>query len=98
MDPRLAEVRLHCNREVVERFLSNYMLAVTEYFAEEGLDNRWVVHSSSGKEVFTISQWKCSCLELSRTGVGCPHLISAAIADGTCSYLQVVLPRWVHTE
>lgn len=38
--------------------------------------------------------WECSCLEVQKTGVPCPHLIFLAQSDTKKSFMDFFNSRW----
>lgn len=44
---------------------------------------------------FSITNWKCPCYEVERTGIPCSHLILCAKHTSNKSYLELFHKRWL---
>lgn len=94
-DHRLKELRESFEMLTVVRFAENYTRALSSWKVSEASSNESIVVSKLGKQAdFRIKNWKCSCQEMEKTGVACPHLIAAAIKDTQKSYVDLIKPEW----
>jgi hypothetical protein len=99
-DERIGEVLLNFERKIVERFLENYIKGLREFkLYTRGNDER------TGKPMFTVTfiesnsryeirNWNCTCNEIEKTGVACPHLLLAAFSTHDKSYGELISKRW----
>jgi len=83
-DSRIREIRLNYESKVLERFLENYVQGLRLFkLAAKGIDGDtgkpvFVVASLGSDSRYYIRNWNCTCNEIGKTGVACPHLILAA--------------------
>ena len=91
-DERIGDVLLHFERNIVQRFLENYIKGLREFkLYSRGNDERTGRHAFTvafieGDSRYEIQNWNCTCNELEKTGVACPHLLLAAFSTRNKSY------------
>ena len=91
-DDRLKEIRFNYEKKIVQRFLENYIKGIRDFkIIEKGVDERtgkqtFVLQFVESSTCYFIRNWSCSCNELEKTGVACPHLLRAATTTSDKSY------------
>jgi hypothetical protein len=99
-DDRIEEIRLHYEKKVMERFVENYIKGLRDFkITEKGVDAEtgrptFVLQFVDSSTSYSIQNWNCSCNELEKTGVACPHLILAATTTRGKSYDELISRRW----
>lgn len=100
LDNRLTRVIELYKRSAVERFIENYLKAIRQFLLlkvkEEQLRNASasgsgiVVNTARPDIQWALLDWKCSCGELEKTGVACPHLIRLACETPNKPYIELI--------
>lgn len=91
----------HYEREVVERFVENYLKALRECEVEEkhGTANPSPLCVKDHRGSYRLGkEWKCECGEFEKTGVGCCHMIAAAIETEGRSYTTLISKKWMRKD
>ena len=84
----------------MQRFLENYIKGLRDFkIVKKGEDEKtgrptFVLQFVDSSTRYSIQNWNCSCKELEKTGVACPHLLLAATTIEGKSYDELMSPRW----
>jgi hypothetical protein len=68
---------------------------VREDLDEIGASFKFVVQDRRSSVNYNILDWNCSCNEVEKTGIPCPHLILCARSKHSKKYIELFNSRWI---
>ena len=87
-------------RKPFSRFMENYCKCeriakiVSQTAVERTSVTKFTIEDARTGEQFTVVDWNCSCDELEKTGIPCPHILVCAKARSNKKLVELVSLRW----
>ena len=67
---------------------------VSQTAVERTSVTKFTIEDARTGEQFTVVDWNCSCDELEKTGIPCPHILVCAKARSNKKLVELVSLRW----
>ena len=68
---------------------------VSQTAVERTSVTKFTIEDARTGEQFTVVDWNCSCDELEKTGIPCPHILVCAKARSNKKLVELVNSRWI---